>query len=194
MKAASQIKQAIEVLKKGGIVIFPTETAYGIGCRMDNALAVKRLIKIRGREKEKPFLVLVDSFEMAKKYWQPLPLAVEKLITKYWPAPLTIVYYCQQDLVPVAVRAGKDTLGIRLPDYEMTRRLVKAVGVPLLAPSANLAGETTPYRLNEINPRLLEAVDFVLKIPCGQYQQPSTIIDCTQKPFQILRQGAVDVL
>lgn len=190
----SEIQTTVKVLKKGGVVIFPTETAYGIGCRMDDPAAVRRLIKIRGREKEKPFLVLVDSLETAKKYWQPLPLAVKKLISKYWPGPLTIVYYCQPGLVPVAVRAGKDTLGIRLPDYEMTRQLVEAVGAPLLAPSANLAGETTPYRLNEINSRLLEAVDFVLKIPCGRYQQPSTVIDCTRKPFQILRQGVVDVL
>lgn len=195
-RISEQIKmmnQAIKVLKKGGVGIFPTETAYGIGCRMDNTLAVKRLIKIRGREKEKPFLILVDSLETAKKYWQKPPAAMAKLIKKYWPGPLTIVYYCQQDLVPVAVRAGKDTLGMRLPDYGMTRQLVKAVGAPLLAPSANLAGETTPYRLNEINPRLLEAVDFVLKLPCGGYRQTSTVIDCTRNPWQILRQGAVKI-
>jgi len=191
MKTSPQIKQAVEVLKKGGVVIFPTETAYGVGCRLNDPAAIKLLIKMRGRAENKPFLVLVNSLEVAKKYWQKLPPKVEKLAKKYWPGPLTIIYYCQQNLVPSEVRAGGKTLGIRLSDHKIMRKLVTGAGAPVLAPSANLAGEPAPYQFSKINPKLLRAVDFALNLPCGQYQKPSTVIDCTQKPWQILRQGAV---
>lgn len=191
IKALKSINKAIKILKKGGVGIFPTETAYGIGCRLDDQAAVQRLIKIRGRAKNKPFLVLVSSHGMARQYWQKLPPDVEKLAKKYWPGPLTIVFFCQKDKVPVEVRANGKTLAIRLPDYEITRQLIAGVGKPLLAPSANLAGETAPFRLNEINPKLLKAVDFVLNFPCGRYKQVSTVIDCSQKPWQTLRKGAI---
>ena len=187
----SKVREAIRTLKKGGIVIFPTETAFGIGCRMDNKRAVGRLIKIRGRKKEKPFLVLVANLQMAKKYWQKLPVRVEDLAKKFWPGPLTIVYYCRTDFVPSEVRAGGKTLGVRMPDHKIILNLIEGVGIPLLAPSANFAGEETPYKFSDLNPNFLRLVDFVLEAPCGKYKKPSTIIDCTQKPWKILREGAI---
>lgn len=184
-------RKAIRTLKKGGIVIFPTETAYGIGCRMDNKEAVKRLIKIRRREKEKPFLVLVSSLEMAKKYLQDLSPKVEVLMKKFWPGPLTIVYFCQKNLVPSLVRAEGETLGVRLPDHQVTLGLVKGVGVPILAPSANFAGESPPFKFSDLNPELVKLVDFVLRAPCGKYKKTSTVIDCAKKPWQILREEVI---
>lgn len=185
--------EAIEVLKRGGVVIFPTETAYGIGCRIDSEEAVRRLIKIRRREEGKPFLVLVDSLGMAKNYLQDLPVKVEALMKRFWPGPLTIVYFACKERVPFDVRGGGETLGVRMPDYDLVLKLVGGVGVPVLAPSANFAAEATPFRLEELNPELVKLVDFTIKEPCGGYKKPSTVIDCTKEPWQILREGAVRI-
>lgn len=185
--------EATGVLKRGGVVIFPTETAYGIGCRIDNQEAVRRLVKIRGREKEKPFLVLVDSLEMAKKYLQDLPIKVETLAKKFWPGPLTIVYFACKERVSFDVRGGGETLGVRMPDYDLVLKLVGGVGVPILAPSANFAGGIAPFKLSELNPELVKLVDFTIKEPCGGYKLASTVIDCTKKPWEIIREGAVRI-
>lgn len=187
----SSLKKAIKILKKGGIVIFPTETAFGIGCRMDDERAVKRLIKIRRREKEKPFLVLASDLGVAEKYWQKLPPEVEGLAKKFWPGPLTIVYFCRKELVPSKVRGGGETLGIRVPSHQIALKLVEGVGVPILAPSANFAGEKTPYKFSDLDPEFLELVDFTLKAPCGKFKLASTVIDCTKKPWKILREGPI---
>ena len=185
------VHQAIRILKKGGIVVFPTETAYGVGCRIDDEKAVRRLIKLRRRSKGKPFLVLVSSLQMAKRYWQKLPFEVENLAKKFWPGPLTIIYYCQEGLVSGAVRADGKTLGVRMPPYEITLKFIEAVGVPILAPSANFSGKETPYKFSDLDSEFLKSVDFVLKTSCGQYKKTSTVIDCTSKPWQVLREGAI---
>ena len=184
-------RQAIEVLKKGGIVVFPTETAFGIGCRMDDGKAVARLIELRHRPKGKPFLVLAASLAMAKKYWQKLPFKVESLAKKFWPGPLTIVFFCKQKLVPDVVRAGGETLGIRVSPHKTARHLIESIGVPILAPSANFAGEETAYHFSDLDSAFLKQVDFVLQAPCGRLKEPSTVIDCTQKPWKILREGVI---
>lgn len=185
------VDRAIEVLKKGGVVVFPTETAYGIGCRMDDKKAVRRLIEIRRRKKGKPFLVLVSSIEMAKKYLLPFPLEVEKLMRKFWPGPLTIVYFCKKEIVPSLVRAGKETLAVRMSSHKIVLKLIEGVGTPVLGPSANFSGEKTPYKFFDLDEELTKSVDFVLKAPCGKYKRVSSVINCTQKPWQILREGAV---
>lgn len=188
---ADETSQAIKSLKKGGIVVFPTETAFGVGCQMDDKKAIRRLIKIRRREKGKPFLVLASSLQMTKRYWQKLPLEVENLAKKFWPGPLTVVFFCKKHLVPSEVRAGGETLGVRMPPHKIALQLVEGVGVPILAPSANFAGQETPYKFSDLDPEFLKKVDFVLRIPCGKYKNPSTVIDCTQKPWKILREGPI---
>ena len=186
-----KIAKTVEILKKGGIAVFPTETAFGVGCRVDRPEVIKRLISWRRRERGKPFLVLASSLEMAKKYWQKLPKTVEDLAKKFWPGPLTVVWYCQKELVPAEVRGGGKTLGIRVPGYELTRRLVELVGVPILAPSANFAGGKTPFKISEVDLEFLKGVDFFLKVPCGRWKEPSTVIDCTKQPWEIVREGVV---
>ena len=89
------IEKSIKTLNQGGIVIFPTDTAYGIGCRIDKTNSVRKLFKTRKRPESQPALVLVDSIEMAQNYLMPFDLKVRKLIEKYWPGALTIVYNCQ---------------------------------------------------------------------------------------------------
>ena len=187
----NKISKAVKVLKEGGVVVFPTETAFGVGCRIDDRKAVRRLMELKRRPKKKPFLALAADFQMVRKYWRELPVKVKDLAKKFWPGPLTIIYFCQKRLVPVEVRGEGATLGIRVPGYELSRSLVKLVGVPILAPSANFLGEPAPFKIKEVNLRFLKKVDFFLKEKCGGFISPSTIINCAQKPFTILRKGAI---
>src|SRR3990167_4016665 len=186
------IKQAIKILKQGGIVIFPSDTTFVISCRMDNSKAVKKLFKIKKRSKNKAVLVLADSLKMAQEYTLPIGEDVKKkLIKKFWPGPLTIILKANLKKVESLVRGGKETLGVRIPHHKTSLFLVKEVGVPLLAPSANFQGEKTPFRFEDLNPDLILQVDLLLLGNTGSYKKPSTIIDCSVVPWKILRRGAI---
>ena len=189
-----QISQGVTILKQGGIVIFPTDTVYGIGCRMDDERAVARLFTIRKRPETKATPVLVSRLEMAQKYLAPIHNdVIHKLIQPYWPGGLTVVLLCQTEKVSALVRGGGKTMGVRMPNHQMTLGLIEGLGVPMLGPSANFHGETTPQRFSDLNPELVKLVDFVVEGECG-LKQASTVIDTTVTPWKILRQGAVSIV
>lgn len=188
------IQKAIKILREGGIVIFPTDTAFGIGCRIDNEKAIERLFDIRKRPRNQPVSVLVDSIEMAQDYLLPISEEVkQKLIKKYWPGALTIVLQSRTDKVPSLVRGGGNNLGVRMPNNKITLSLIKGVGVPILGPSANFHGERTPYELKDLNPELIKLVDYVVSSQDKSGENASTVIDCSKKPWKILRKGAVRI-
>lgn len=187
----SDLDVAIKILKEGGIVIFPTDTAFGIGCRMDNEKSIEKLFAMRKRPPSQAFPVLVDSQAMAEKYFlSPLPDNVRYFMTDYWPGALTIVYNANESLVPPLVRAGGETVGLRMPNHEVPLALIDAVGVPILGPSANFHGESTPFEYNQLDNKLLKLADYVITGKCF-LKQASTVVDCTSEPFKIIRQGAV---
>ena len=186
-------EKAVSVLQQGGIVIFPTDTAFGIGCRIDDEKAIERLFKIRKRPVEKATPVLVDTVKMAQDYLQPIPKeVVDKFIEPYWPGALTIVLSCKTKHVPSLVRGRSLTLGVRIPNHPVTRSLIRNLGIPILGPSANFAGDQTPFEFNQLNPELIKLVDYVVSGECT-FKQASTVIDCSISPWKILRQGAVEV-
>jgi L-threonylcarbamoyladenylate synthase len=187
------ILNAISILNRGGIIIFPTDTAFGIGCRIDRLDAIERLFKIRKRPLVQAVPVLVSSLEMAKNYTTEISEEVtEKLIRPYWPGALTIVFNAQTSKVPQLVRGGTGTVGLRMPNNKDLLQIIEKVGVPILGPSANFHGELTPYSLEALNPKLTKLVDFVLEGKC-ELSEASTVIDTTQKPWKILRQGAINI-
>lgn len=190
----NEMEEAIKVLKNGGIVIFPTDTAFGIGCRIDNEKAIKRLFKIRKRPKNKPMLVLVDSVKMAQDYLSTIPQEVkDKLIKSYWPGKLTIILKCNPDKVSFPVRDKRNTLGVRFPDNKILLELIEGVGVPIVGPSANFSGKKTPFRFEDLDPRLVDMVDFVYKKNINNEKNVSTVIDCSEKPWKIIRKGAINI-
>jgi L-threonylcarbamoyladenylate synthase len=189
-----QTKKAIDMFNNGGIVIFPTDTAIGIGCRIDKDKAIKRLFEIRRRPKDKSLIVLVSSVEMAQKYLLPIPEDVKlKLINRFWPGELTIILQSRIGKVPSLVRGGKNTLGVRFPNNKMLAELIEQIGVPIVAPSANFSTEATPFRFEELNPELVKLSDYVLKGDVSLKKNVSTIINCTVAPWKIIREGAVKI-
>lgn len=188
-----KIIEASKILSQGGIVIFPTDTAYGIGCRMDSHSSVKRLFEIRKRPFTQAVPVLVDSITMAKHYYlPPLPNNVRRMMEEYWPGALTIIYKCDIKKVPALVRASRSSLGLRMPDHEVPLALIRNINVPLLGPSANFHGDKTPFSYQELDKSLIRQVDYLLEGEC-KLHQASTVIDCQKKPWKILRQGKITV-
>lgn len=184
------LKKAIEILNNGGIVIFPTDTAFGVGCRIDREEGIKRLFDVRKRPKDMATPILIDSIEMAKNYVREIPEEVQDLMEKYWPGALTIILPCKTEKVPELVRGGGPTIGIRVPNHEIAIELIKGAGVPILGPSANFHREETPYSFQDLNPELVKLVDFVISGET-KLKQASTVIDCSVKPWKLLREGAV---
>ncbi len=187
------IEKAIKILKEGGIVIFPTDTAFGIGCRVDDKKAVKRLFTIRKRSSQHPVSVLVDTVKMAEEYVLPISKDVlDKLIDPYWPGALTVVLPCHLNKVFSFVRGGGMTLGVRIPNHSITRALIRGVGVGILGPSANFHGQKTPYAFADLDLSLVAQVDYVLSGTCP-IGTSSTVIDCSKESWVIIRQGAITV-
>jgi len=188
----NQIDEAVKILNQGGIIIFPTDTAFGIGCRADDEKAVQRLFKIRNRPFSQAVPVLFDSVQKVKEYVLPFDEKVQKLMNDFWPGALTIVLKANVDKVPPLVRGGGEAVGVRLPNHLVTQEIINKIGVPLLGPSANFHGENTPYELKDLNSKLVSLVDYVVEGEC-LVKQASTVIDCTRTPWEILRQGAIQV-
>lgn len=188
----TNLEETIEVLKKGGVAIFPTDTAFGIGCRMDDEDAVKRVFKIKERSLDNAVLVLVDSIEMARAYVEIPDDVRKKLVDKYWPGGLSIFFKCKEGKVPGIVTANTPVLAVRWPDHKIMEEVVSKVGVPIVATSANRSGEATPYTLEELDEGVVEQVDTVLKGECT-YKKESTIIDTTTTPWKTIRTGAVAI-
>ena len=184
------LEQAIKVLKKGGIVIFPTDTAFGIGCRIDRQSSVERLFKIRRRPKLKATPVLFESIDQVLDYVLSIDPKALDLMRKHWPGALTIVLPAKLSKVPELVRGGGGNIGVRIPDHIDTLSLIRGVGVPILGPSANIHGEATPFSESELNRKLISKVDFVLSGET-KLSLASTVIDCTKTPFRVLRLGAI---
>lgn len=190
----NEIEEAIKIIKQGGIVIFPTDTAFGIGCRIDDEKAVKRLFDIRRRPLTQAATALFDTVERVREFVLPFSLEVENLMKEHWPGGLTIILPCQTSKVPNLVRGGGNNLGVRIPDHEVVWQLVKGVDVPILGPSANFHGEKTPYKFEELDKHLLKLVDFVLEGKTKGGQLPSTVVDCTDTHWKIVRQGTIRVI
>lgn len=189
-----QIEKAIKILKGGGIVIFPTDTAFGVGCRIDDGKAVARLFAIRKRPSTQATPVLVDTVKMAKDYLKPIPKdVIDTLIEPYWPGALTIILDCNRVRVPELVRGGGKTLGVRIPNHPIARAIIRGVGIPILGPSANFHGASTPYRMGELDAAFVKLVDYVVEGECP-VGNVSTVINCSVIPWRILRQGALKIV
>lgn len=184
------VQDTIDALKKGKVMVFPTDTAFGIGCRMDYKTSVERIFEIKKRSRENALLVLVDSVKMAEEYVKIPEDVRKKLVDVYWPGGLTIFFQRRKDKVPDLVTSGADILALRMPEHHVIRKIITGVGVPIIATSANLSGEETPYVLEDVSAEILNSVDAVLKGECT-YKKESTIIDTTVTPWNIVRSGAV---
>lgn len=186
----TDLQQAAETLKKGGVAIFPTDTVWGMGCSIDRTDAIEKFYQIKKREADKPTAVLVGSIEQAKQYGILNDQAL-LLMKAHWPGALTIIVEAKEN-VPAAILGQSKTIGLRFPNFELVKQLTELANAGLVTGSANFSGEPSPFKKAELNSELLKLVDVVLDGECGG-QPPSTVVDCTQKELKVIRQGSVVV-
>ena len=184
----SQLQPAIEVLQSGGVVVFPTDTVYGIGCDALNEDAVEKVFHIKGREAGKPLPVLVASVDDLPRLVRTVPPIARELMEKFLPGGVTVVLP-KRESVPDIVTAGMETIGVRIPDHPVTLALLRLSGVALTAPSANFSGEPPAQRVADIPTSLLEQVDVVIDDGDAPGGVPSTVVDMTSPVPRILREG-----
>ena len=184
------LEKASEFIKQGKIVVFPTETVYGIGANGLDEKAVRKLYEVKKRPLNKPISLLVSNMEMVKTIAQDITEVEYKIMEKFFPGPLTIILK-KKDIVPDIVTAGQETVGVRMPSGEIARKLVELSGVPIATPSANISGETSGTNLLEIKKHFEENVDFYIDGGNSELGISSTIVQVIDGKIEILRQGSI---
>ena len=151
------VERAAALIRDGKLVAFPTETVYGLGANALDPKAVERIFRAKGRPRNTPLIVHVDSVEMAKGLAARWPAAADALVERYWPGPLTLVLP-KRDCIPDIVTAGLPTVGLRMPAHPLALELIRAAGVPIAAPSANRFTELSPTQAGHVPEELADAV------------------------------------
>jgi len=169
------LEPILSTLESGGLILYPTDTIWGIGCDATNAEAVERVYALKKRDRNKPMIVLVASIEMLKKYVRHVHPRLETLLL-YHVRPLTIIYKNAMNL-PKNVTAPDSSIAIRIPQDKFCQALIEAFGKPLIATSANLSGEPYPANFGEISSAIIQEVDRVVKYRQGEkgLGEPSVI-------------------
>jgi len=184
---------AVEILKKGGLVIYPTETVYGIGADATNQKAVAKLTAYKNRPFGKPYSVAVTGQKMADNY-VVLNKTAKELYQKFLPGPLTVVSTGKHTLAN-GVESEEGTLGIRIPDYKLVIQIVAGLGGPVTATSANASYKKRPYKildiLNNLSAKQKDLVDLIIDAGELPRNEPSTVVDTTLDNPVVLRQGNI---
>lgn len=184
------LDQAVALLQGGGLVALPTETVYGLAADGLNTRAVEDIYKAKGRWEGKPLSVFVTGMEMAESLCRNIPEEAYRLAEAFWPGPLTLVLP-DAGVVSGVVTAGGETLGVRCPDHPITLEVVRRLGRPLAAPSANPSGLPSPKDAQAVLEGLSGLIDAVVDGgPCVVAVE-STIVDLTGQTPRILRQGGL---
>lgn len=184
----SSIETTLKVLRKGEIVAFPTDTVYGLAADAFNQDAILKLFEAKGREYNKAIAILVGNYKQIKLLTDTINHETEILITRFWPGGLTVIVKKKDGLPPSLSQTN--TIGIRMPDHPVALKLLEAFG-PLATTSANLSGGKNPQNAADVLEQLNGRIPLVLDGgPCPG-GIPSTIVDCTASPVQVLRCGAI---
>jgi L-threonylcarbamoyladenylate synthase len=186
------IRQVASIIREGGLVAFPTETVYGLGALVFNEQAVRRVYIVKNRPFDNPLIVHISSLEMLSQVADNIPEKAFKLIERFWPGPLTLVLP-RNPSIPRVVSGGLDMVAVRMPAHPVALVLIREVGDPIAAPSANLAGKPSPTTAEHVIQDLYGKIDAILDGGETLYGVESTIIDITTSPPTLLRPGAIPV-
>jgi L-threonylcarbamoyladenylate synthase len=186
----SEIERAVEILRAGGLVGFPTETVYGLGADATNAKAIKRIFEAKGRPSTNPLICHVADAEVARKYAREWPEVAQRLADAFWPGPLTLVLE-KNPIIVNDVTAGLSTVGLRAPDHALTLVLLRQFNGAIAGPSANRSNHVSPTTAAHVREELGDRVDLILDGGPCRVGIESTVLDLTQRVPRILRPGGV---
>lgn len=184
------IEQVVEVLKKGGIIIYPTDTVYGLGCDITNHKAIEKICRLRGIKPEKAnFSFICSDLRHISDYIKPIDTTTFRVLKKALPGPFTFIFNANGN-VPKLLSSNKKTVGIRVPDNDIAREIVLQLGNPILSTSIYDDDEVIEYSTDPelIHEKYEDTVDIVIDGGYGD-NEPSTVVDCTSGDFEIIRQG-----
>ena len=188
------IDQALIFLRAGGVVVFPTDTLYGLGADVFSANAVERIFQIKLRPAGLALPVLVSSWEQALSVTRGAPDLARKLAHKlagrFWPGPLTLVLPKSESLPP-GVIGGMDTVAVRMPNHPVALELIKKLGRPITGTSANRSGEQDLSTIDDVIADLGNDVDYIIKAGPAPVGASSTVVDVTTDTIRLIRQGAL---
>ena len=184
------IRTAAAILQAGGLVGIPTETVYGLGANGLSSAAVGKIFAAKGRPQDNPLILHVPDASWLARYCREVPDSAYTLAARFWPGPLTMILP-RKDVVPDAVTAGLDTVGVRCPNHPVTLAIIRAADVPVAAPSGNTSGRPSPTRAEHMVEDMAGKIDAIVDGgPCGVGVE-STIIDLTCTPPRLLRPGGL---
>ena len=188
--SVSTLKKTAAIIKKGGLVILPTDTVYGLVCDATNPAAVRKLFKIKKRPLSQPLSIALSDLSHIYKYVENLPELAEKIAKKFLPGPLTLVIK-KSKLIPNVVTAGRADIGIRIPDSKIVLMLLKLIRRPIVIPSANIHNRTSPTTAQLTLKDLNGKVDLILDGGKTKHGIESTVVSLTNNEIKILREGAI---
>ncbi|MCE2456279.1 MAG: threonylcarbamoyl-AMP synthase [Dehalococcoidia bacterium] len=187
---STSLKQAIDILRNGGVVGIPTDTVYGVAANALYEKAVDKVFDLKGREDTSPIPVLIGQVEDLYRYGREIPDEAIELARAFWPGQMTIVVP-KADIIPSVVSGGLDTVGLRIADHPVPRELVSALGAPITATSANISGTDALSSAKSVLEQLGHSLDMVFDGGELPPSRPSTVVDASVSPPRILREGAV---
>lgn len=191
MKINPEITHAVDVLRAGGLVAFPTETVYGLGADASNVKAVKRVFAAKGRPHDHPLIVHLASIAQVSEWARDVPLSAQRLAEKFWPGPLTLVLQRAPHVNDV-VTGGQDTVALRVPSHPLAHALLKAFGGGVVAPSANRFGHVSATTAQHVRDEFGGAVDCMLDGGECEVGIESTIVDVSRGQAALLRPGWIN--
>ncbi len=183
------IQKAADVIKRGGLVVFPTETVYGLGADATNPDAAKKIYAAKDRPSDNPLIIHISSPEMAEDYAYTNELYY-KLADAFMPGPLTVILKAKST-VPYETRGGLDTVAVRCPENKIANELIKKAGVPIAAPSANLSGSPSPTNSAHVIDDMLDRVDAIIDGGSSDFGLESTIVKAEEDKLILLRPGKI---
>ena len=188
----NEIKEAANEIKNGNLVLFPTETVYGIGANALDANAVEKIFIAKGRAQDNPLIVHVSSIKMVEEIVEEITELERKLIENFWPGPLTIIFKRKSNkIIPDIVTAKLETVGIRMPSNLIAKQLIEMAGVPIAAPSANVSGKPSGTNVEDIIEELDGKVSYILDGGSTDIGLESTVIKVDGDNINILRPGKI---
>lgn len=190
LKGIDGIKKGAEIIKDGGLVVFPTETVYGLGADAMNESAVSEIFKVKGRPQDNPLIVHISDIEQINMIAVDISEQARKVVEAYMPGPITVILK-KGDCVPSVVTAGGKTVGVRLPNNELARAFIRECGTPIAAPSANTSTKISPTKAEHVYEDLKGKIPLIIDGGDCEVGIESTIIDLSVDTPTILRPGAI---
>lgn len=184
------LDQALKVIKSGEIVAFPTETVYGLGVNGLDEKAVKKIYKAKGRPSDNPLILHISSKKQISPLVREIPEIANKLIDKFWPGPLTIIFK-KSEIVPDIITGDLDTVAIRMPKHSIALELISQSGFPIAAPSANISGKPSPTRADHVIQDMMGKVPLIIDGGRTGVGLESTVLDLSTCTPKVLRPGGI---